>query len=144
MITVTQILKLVSNHLTNKTLEAFASEFAELFYDIENTGESGAIKLSYKIESKLADVTAGIASESSLENFLQSLLPSNQPIVPTFTYIAEFAPGLITLQPANYQVVAVAVGMASPWAIAGKLPEVEFGSTSLLPPEHQTNTHLPQ
>ena len=69
MITVTQILKLVSDHLPSKTLDDFAAKFAELFYDIENTGDPAAIKLAYEIESKLAYASAGIASEQALEIF---------------------------------------------------------------------------
>src|SRR5207248_4875951 len=77
MITVTHILKLVADALYHKKFEPFSAKFAELFYDIENTGEPDAVKLAHQIESKLADVSAGIASEQCLENFLLSNFPVN-------------------------------------------------------------------
>jgi hypothetical protein len=79
MVTENEILALVKNYVDVDgivSLEAFSQSFAELFYDIEKTGDQPAIALSYAIEGALASVSAGVCSEHQLVSGLKSLFPS--------------------------------------------------------------------
>lgn len=140
MVTVNQILKLVSDHLASKTLDAFATDFAKIFYDIENTGDIDAIKLSYEIESKLADVSAGIASEQALENFLCSKLPLNNFSFPTAIF-AEF--GTLYVVPRSLSPINSWAGAESASATFDISASTGCGSVGLLPQIRQTSTGLP-
>jgi hypothetical protein len=142
MITVSQILKLAMEALSNNDFETFSAKFAELFYDIENTGEPDAIKLAHQIESKLADVSTGITSERSLENFLLSKFPVNtQTLVLVASPFDSFSAVPHALFPSNQWAVA-----ASALALEGvDIPHaVEYGSQALLPHTHQTSMGLPR
>jgi len=139
MITVNHILKLVSDALQTKNFELFSAKFSEIFYDIENTGDPEAIKLSYQIESKLADVSAGVASEKSLENFLYSKLPLNVPAwAVTLSSFATFYVIPYSLCPINSWAGAESSSAAFDISSSG-----ECGSVGLLPRIHQTSTALP-
>lgn len=76
MIAAKEILALVNSYVEKKaTLDEFSQAFAELFYDIEKTGDESAVEVAYAIESSLASVTAGVCPESELLSALKSLLP---------------------------------------------------------------------
>jgi len=71
MVSASQFREMVSEYLRGVVdLEAFSKQFAVLFDDIEESGDPDAIQLSYQIESHLADVSAGIATEESLRETL--------------------------------------------------------------------------
>jgi len=71
MISADQFRVLVADYLVgNVYLESFSRKFAVLFDDIEDSGNPESIELSYRIESALADVSAGLASEDSLRECL--------------------------------------------------------------------------
>jgi hypothetical protein len=77
MITKKEILALVKSYVEDpSSQEAFSQSFAELFYDIEKTGDESAVELAYAIEGALASVTAGLCSEAELLSGMQALLPS--------------------------------------------------------------------
>ena len=137
MITVIQIVKLISDALQHHDYEVFSAKFAELFYDIEKTGEPDAIKLAYEIESKLADVSAGIASERSFENFLSSKLPLNKIAVPVM--LAAFATYYVipySVCPTN----RFAGGLALASGASGISASMECGLLGLVPQINQTST----
>ncbi len=77
MITVTDIQKLISAYLKNADLESFNVKFAELFYDIEHTGDPSAVQFSYEVESMLAAVITGMMSEKQFTNVLHYSVPAN-------------------------------------------------------------------
>lgn len=71
MVSAVQLRELVSQYLRSVIdLEDFSNQFAVLFDDIEDSGDGDAIKLSYYIESQLADVSAGVATEALLREAL--------------------------------------------------------------------------
>ena len=73
MVSADQIRGLVSEYLRGViSIELFSERFAVIFDDIEDSGDAAAIKLSYAVESKLADVSAGFASDDFLR---ESLIP---------------------------------------------------------------------
>jgi hypothetical protein len=81
MITTQEILALAKKYVDQKlSLDEFSHAFAEVFYDIEETGDVDAVKLAYAIEAKLAAVTAGVNSEADLRQAVASLLPSESPV----------------------------------------------------------------
>jgi hypothetical protein len=62
---------LVSDYLREAIgLDDFANRFAEMFDDVEDEGNVDAVKLSYKIESVLADLSVGLISENTLREAL--------------------------------------------------------------------------
>lgn len=139
MITSKEILNLVTQYEKTQDLGAFAASFAEVFYDIENTGDPGAIQLAYEIEAALAAVTAGMCSEAGLPAVLKSLSP---------TLTVVIAPNA---EPTSQEVAPYGVFMRFGAAVGtGKLvhvgisPSVGFGSTTVIPNTHQTSTDLPQ
>lgn len=139
MITTADIKELITSYLQGKDdLESFGSKFAVLFYDIENTGDPAAVKLSYEIESELAAITAGIASEPQFKNIMEALIPANRSVVQAYSYVGNQAP----LKSLNYWVAAV--GMAASFGPADiQLSEV-FGLPVVLRQKRQTNTDHPQ
>ena len=76
MITSKEILDLVAKYVKTQDLDTFAASFAELFYDIESNGDSCAIQLSYKIETELAAITAGVQSEPAFTQTMHNLVLS--------------------------------------------------------------------
>jgi hypothetical protein len=81
MFTIANIQKLVSAYLGGQDIEDFAAKFADVFYDIENTGDPAAIQLSYTIESLLANIAAGFMSEAEFKNAMHGAIPSNSCVV---------------------------------------------------------------
>jgi hypothetical protein len=75
MVSANQFREMVSEYLREVIdLEVFSNRFAVLFDDIEDSGDAEAIQLSYKIESHLADVSAGLIAEAGLREALISCL----------------------------------------------------------------------
>ena len=87
-----QLRELVAVYLRNEiSLEAFADRFAALYDDIENSGDTEAIRLSYQIESCLADASAGLSSEAQLcEAINVALLTIPAEAEPDFRVSEEF------------------------------------------------------
>lgn len=124
---------LISTYLKTGGLDTFAASFAELFYDIEATGDAAAIQLAYSVESLLAAVTAGVSSEVSLYESLQALSPSLSFVV----YLTDVSSQHIEFftklgAPAATETVKLVT-----FDIA---PSVGFGSAAHHPVTHQTNT----
>lgn len=144
MITTNEITELVSNYTQQKEkdIEAFSAQFAELFYDIEETGVPDAIQLSYKIQSKLADVSAGVESDAGFENFLWSILPSNVFVPSSLFPTGLFNTPRIQIFTQFISVVSAesAVEMASSLGSSGKGLLAECASTAYLQPVLQTST----
>lgn len=71
MVSASQLRELVSEYLRGAVdLEEFSNRFAVMFDDIEDSDDADAIQLSYRIESHLADVSAGVATEAVLREAL--------------------------------------------------------------------------
>jgi hypothetical protein len=71
MVSANQFRVLVSDYLRGAVaLDDFSNRFAEMFDDVEDDGNVDAVKLSYQIESALADLSVGIISESTLREVL--------------------------------------------------------------------------
>lgn len=87
-----QVRELVAAYLRNEiNLEAFANRFAVLFDDIEDCNDAEAIRLSYQIESCLADASAGLSSENQLrETVNMALLSVPVEAEPDFRVNEEF------------------------------------------------------
>jgi hypothetical protein len=82
MITTKEILDLVRNFVKTNDLDVFSHSFAEIFYDIETTGDANAIQLANTIEGELAAVTAGVCPKSGLPDAVKSLLPTISVVIP--------------------------------------------------------------
>lgn len=138
MTTSKEIHDLVSVYLKTQDLDAFSASFAEMFYDIEKTGDETAIQLAYDVESLLAATTAGVCSETSLHEALQTLSPSLSTIVVCGEIKSQgIAPYELLMK------FAAAAGTGK-LVHVGISPSVGFGSTTDLPSTHQTNTGLPR
>lgn len=75
MVSANQFRELVSEYLRGVVdLEAFSKRFAVLFDDIEDSGDADAVRVSYQIESHLADLSAGFVTEAQLRETLISCL----------------------------------------------------------------------
>ena len=87
MISADQFRDLVAEYLVGDVdLESFSRKFAVLFDDIEDSGNAEAIELSYQIESALADVSAGLASEEALRECLSKCTyVANVTVYPEFS-----------------------------------------------------------
>ena len=135
MTTAKQIHDLIADYLKKKDLDAFSSAFAELFYDIEQTGDAAAIELAYNVESALACATAGVCSEASLYESLKALSPS----LSFKFYLPE-----VTAQTVDYftKWAAVAVGTGTVVTVDIS-PSAGFGSKAAVQDTRQTSTDLP-
>lgn len=130
-----EIHDLISVYLKTKNLDTFAASFAELFYDIEDTGDSATIQLAYGVESLLAATSAGVCSEAALYESLTTLSPSLSLVV----YLAAvdsqqieyFTKSGTPAESGTVKLVAFDIA-----------PSVGFGSAALHPATHQTNTDL--
>jgi hypothetical protein len=137
-----EIHDLISAYLKTGSLDTFAVSFAELFYDIEDTGDPAAVQLAYTVESVLAATTAGVCSKAGLDAALKALSPSLSVVV----YPLEAKVQYIS----TYEWFTKSGAATAAVAETGKLvhvdisPSVGFGSTTVLPSTHQTNTDLPQ
>jgi hypothetical protein len=77
MLSANHVRKLVSDFLSGAIdLEKFSTKFAVLFDDIEDSGDADTIRVSYHIESNLADLSAGLISELELRAALTQCLQS--------------------------------------------------------------------
>ncbi len=75
MVSANLIRDLVSDYvLRSIDLESFSKKFSALFENIEDYGEGEAINLSCRIESSLADLSAGLISEDGLRKGLTKLV----------------------------------------------------------------------
>lgn len=131
MVTVADIQHLISEYLHGEDVESFAAKFADLFYDIENTGVAGAVQLSYTVESLLASLSAGLLSENDFKTALHCKTPSNQ--------VASVSFGTATAVPTQWAVAipAVAVcGYIKPLAVSGSAIDLQG--------KYRTNTALVQ
>jgi hypothetical protein len=137
MTTAKQIHDLIAEYLKNKNLDAFSTAFAEVFYDIEQTGDAPTIELAYSVESALASATAGVCAEASLYESLKALSPSL-----SFKF---YLPEVTTTQAVDYftKWAAVAVGTGTVVTVDIS-PSAGFGSKAAVPDTHQTSTDLPQ
>ncbi len=144
MITTKEILALVKLYVEKKSLRDFAHSFAPIFYDIEKTGDPEAVQLAYAIEAELSAVSAGICSESTLQENMATLLPSvaiveSQPISDDAA-IQQFK---------QYIVTYLTAGEAEPememvnLVYAGTAPSAGFLLKAALLPAHQTSMDLP-
>ncbi len=79
MITKNDVVTLVKTYLQTNDLTAFSHSFAELFYDIDQTGDDEAIQLANELEGLLAAMTAGVANAAEFSNVLKALI--NAPAV---------------------------------------------------------------
>lgn len=136
MITSTNILTLVSNYIKTKDLGAFSASFAEVFYDIEKSGDPSAIQLSYEIESLLAAVTGGVCSEAAFYSAMKATSPS---VVLYDLTLATNSEGIMLFDGSSFTKLVGAVGTGKP-GLVGILPSAGFGSTIALPDKGQTNT----
>lgn len=126
MISTSDILNLVSAYLDKKqTLDEFALHFAELFYDIENGGTPDAVQLAYSIETKLADLSAGLCSLQDLDSLLSAHSPVN--VAPA----KSPSPQVAGAEQIMYAVASV---------FSDKSLVMGFGSTLLLRQAPRTNT----
>ena len=136
-----EIHDLISDYLKTKNVDTFAAAFAELFYDIENTGDQAAIQLAYNVESLLAAVTAGVCSEASLYESMKALSPSLS--------VVFYSVDVESKQHVAPYEFFMKWAAASEAAGTGKLvsvdisPSVGFGSKAALLDTHQTSTDLP-
>jgi hypothetical protein len=135
-----EIHDLISVYLKTKGLDTFAAAFAELFYDIENTGDQDTIQLAYSVESLLAAASAGVCSEASLYESLKALSPSLSVVF----YSADVES---KQQVAPYEffmkwAASGAAGTGKPVSVDIS-PSVGFGSKAVLLDIHQTSTDLP-
>jgi hypothetical protein len=137
MVTTKEILALIKGYVETNDLGAFSHAFAKLFYDIETTGDPDAVQLAYSIEAELAAVTAGIASESELQEKLKSSLPSLSIVMPKvplsghqtdITYLSGLA---VEKETVVYL------------ALSGIAPSMGFSLATSLPGQSQSNTILP-
>ena len=130
MITSKEILDLVAEYVKSKDLDVFAASFAELFYDIEGTGDPLAIQLAYDIESLLAAMSAGLCSEAALYAAMKTTSPSL-----IVYHLTSDTPDSTTTK---------LVGAAGTEKLehVGISPSAGFGSTTALPNTGQTNTGL--
>jgi hypothetical protein len=67
MISADQIRKAVEDFLADSDANKFALQFASLSHDIHKNGDSDAIELARKIQSRLADVSAKLMGPSDLK-----------------------------------------------------------------------------
>jgi hypothetical protein len=138
-----ELYDLISVYLKSKNLDAFAASFAEMFYDIEETADPSAISVAYSVEALLAASTAGACSEASLYAALKSLSPS----LSIVECAAKIDPQQQQQQVPYYQFFKTfagwAAGMGKVTVVADILPAVGFGSATVLPDTHRTNTDLP-
>jgi len=71
MVSANHFRELVSEYLRGViNLELFSKRFAALFDNMGGSEDAVAIRLSYQIESALADVSVGFASEADLRDAL--------------------------------------------------------------------------
>ena len=135
MITENDILALVQQYNATHDLSAFEQSFAKIFYDIEDTGNAGAVQLAYSIEGALAAVTAGVCSEAAFCESLKALSPS----LSFKFYLPE-----VTSQTVDYftKWADAAVGTGTVVAVDIS-PSVGFGSKAALLDTHQTSKDLP-
>ena len=75
MVSAAHIRDLVYEYLLkNCDLSDFSDQFANMFCDIEDSGDHEAVLLSYRIESELEKVSSGYASEASLREALSAIV----------------------------------------------------------------------
>lgn len=67
MISADQIRKIVENFLADNDANKFALQFASLSHNIHKNGDSGAIELVHKIQSRVADVSAKLIGVAELK-----------------------------------------------------------------------------
>jgi len=117
----------VSSYLQGeKQLEAFAQQFAEIFYDIHVTGDKEAIKTCNSIAVLMADVATQKMSPDNLKAALHELAQEKASATPAYYYVmTTFAAHFNTSvnQPAVVQ-------KAYPAVASGTSPSVEFGLAS--------------
>jgi hypothetical protein len=91
MVSANHFRDMISDYLLGSVdLEGFSKKFEALFDDIEDSGDAGAIELSYQIESSLADVSAGLVSENVLRETLSKCVDTVKIIVNP-DYVAPLA-----------------------------------------------------
>jgi hypothetical protein len=128
MVSANQIRDMVSDYLLGSIdLEMFSRKFAAVFDDIEDSGDEEAIQLSYKIESILADLSAGLIAEKKVRECLTSLV-TKYTIPVNFgakdVFILQFGSSNVAVEPFGTKSVAV------------------FSSSDLRSHTHQTSTAL--
>jgi hypothetical protein len=128
MISTTEILNLASAYLDKKkTLDEFALGFAEVFYDIEKVGTPDALQLAYAIESKLADLSAGLCSEQDFDTLLMTYSPVNTAPATAASVFAQ----VVGAAQITYEVASV---------FSDKSLVRGFALPRILQQEHRTNT----
>ena len=71
MASVSDFHKVVVEYLAGSVdRKVFTKRFAELFYNIEKSGDLAAIELSYAIEAYLAEAISGLVTEGDLRDAL--------------------------------------------------------------------------
>jgi hypothetical protein len=141
MVTKKEILALVENYIKTNDLAAFSHSFAELFYDIETTGDAAAVQLAYSIEGELAAVTAGVCSESVLPDLMRSLLPSISVVIPQLGSLSvggqqEIAPLILWGQMGDAGTVTLVpfgIGSSAGFGLRADPPEISQSNTALFP-----------
>jgi hypothetical protein len=145
MVTKKEILALVKSYVENpSSLETFSQNFAELFYDIEKTGDESAVEIAYAIEGALASVSAGIGSEAELLCGMKSLLPSISVVIKSAEpCIPQYAPTqCVNLGAFTVWSEVVAEKEMAYLVYAGTAPSAGFSLKAALLPAHQTSTDL--
>jgi hypothetical protein len=142
MVTAKEIIDLVQKYLSTNDLDSFAATFAELFYDIETTGDPYAIELAYNIEASLAALSAGACNESNFNAYLKEQLPATQ--YHLMEPITELITGLFICDSDSITTywLGAGSGMAYPARVGISL-SMGFGSTPVPLERSQTNTVLP-
>ena len=123
MVSSSQIREIASSYLSHNDADRFVIEFARLSYNINKNGHAEAIELANKIESRLADMRAGLISKSVFLVMLRDIAMPSLSVNRCAILISQF----------DDQVNQVAVvEKAFPAESFGTLPEVVFGSASLV------------
>ena len=137
MISNKEILDLVAQYVKTHNLDEFAASFAQVFYDIEDTGDTVAIQLAYEIESLLAALTAGVCTEPAFYEAMKSISPS---VVLYEVNVDKPKQGTVILsdQPLTHWVLVGVVAGSS--GHVGISPSAGFWSTTAPQGKLQTNT----
>ncbi len=109
MVSAAQMREVISSYLSQDDVERFVLEFSPLSHNIHKNGDSEAIELANKIESKIADLHAALVTKSDFRSFLRQLA------VPPFFNAYKVSPLVYT---SSTSAVRVTVGhqWASPEA----------------------------
>lgn len=117
MITKNEVTALAKKYLQTNDLVELSHSFAPLFYDIEQTGEPGAIQLANEIEALLAAMTAGVANDAEFSAALKALIDT-----PTVSVVLK------TLVPSETQEVLSFFTAAASGVVVGTVKLVPFGT----------------